>query len=225
MCVQSQISSKRVILFSTARNLDSKYAPQLPFQYKTMSTWISTQHILLQQNTACPTWNQSLSPWEDNQSSHVGTPWNQWMVHLSRFRSLLMRGMLNSINPQHKNCRNIWTHFCSYPYSQDNFRGLYPSINHKYYLSLVRPKSDWYIPFIRIWYTKYSKIYRHTPQPRHPCTKSHQYNNHSYFPSAYIAIGINSTINISCTPPCTSSEGGLRHCSSSEGSSPSTIIT
>ena len=120
MCVQSQISSKRVISFPTARNLDSKSAPQLPFQYKTMSTWISTQHILLQQNTACPTWNQSLSPWEDNQSSHVGTPWNQWMVHLSRFRSLLMRGMLNSINPQHKNRRNIWTHFCSYPYSQDN---------------------------------------------------------------------------------------------------------
>ena len=29
---------------------------------------------------------------------------------------------------------------------------------------------------------------RETPQPRHPCTKTHQENTNSYFPSAYITM-------------------------------------
>ena len=59
---------------------------------------------------------------------------------------------------------------------------------------------------------KNSKKDRHTPQPRHPCTKFKQDNNHWYFPSAYITIITKSKITSSYTPPCTSSESGLIHC-------------
>ena len=147
------------------------------------------------------------------------------MVHLSSFRTLSMRGMLHPINQQHNNCRHSWIHFYIYPYSEDKFRGLSMSINHRHYLSLGRPKTDCYLHFIWRWYKKFSKTDHHTSQPHHLCTKPHQDNNHYYLPLAHIATRIKSTITRSCTPPCTSSEGGLRHCISSEGGSTSTTIT
>ena len=118
--------SKRVGYFTTARNFDSKSTPQLPLQYKTISTCSSPRHILLQKNTACPTWNHSPSIWEENQSPHLETPWHQRMVHWPSFRALFMHGMLHPINPQHDNFRQSWINFCIYPYFQDNFRGLFP---------------------------------------------------------------------------------------------------
>ena len=136
-----------------------------------------------------------------------------------------MRGILHPINPQHNNFRHSRIYFYIYPYSQDNFRGLSPSINHKYYSSLLRPKAYCSLPFIWVLYTKFSKNNPNTPQPRHPCTKTHQDNTHSSFTSGYITIGINSKINICCNPPLTSYEVCIRLCISSEDGSPSTTIT
>ena len=151
--------------------------------------------------------------------------WHQWMVHWFSFRALSMRGMLHTINPQHKNCRHSRIHFFSHTYSQDKFRGLYPSINNIHYFSLGITKSHCYLPLIRIWYTKCSKINLNNPQPRHTCTQTHQDNTLSYLPSTYIAIGINSTINSCCTLICTISKGGLRNGTSSKGSINITAIT
>ena len=147
------------------------------------------------------------------------------MVDWSRFIALSMRGMLHPINPQHKNCRHRRIYFYSYPYSQDKFRGLYTSINHRNYYYLGIPKADCYLPFIWVRYTKFSKTNRNTPWPRHPCTKTHQDNTRSSFSSVYIDIVINSTINSCCTPSYTRYTCVLRHCISSEGGSPSTTIT
>ena len=127
------------------------------------------------------------------------------MVHWSIFIALSMRVMLHPINIHHKNCRYSWNHFHSYPYSQGKFRGLSPSIYHIHSLSIDIPKSDCFLSFIWRWYTKSSKTDFHTPQPRHPCTKSHQDKNQSYLPSAYISIGTDSKITSSFNPPCNSS--------------------
>ena len=171
--IQSHISRKIVGYFPIASQFYSKSAPKLPFQSKIISTYSSQWHIWLQQNSACPTWNQSPSPWEDNQLLHIGTPWHQWMSHCFIFRAISMHRILHPINPQHNNCRHRWIHFYSYPYSQDKFRGLSPSINHIHYVSLGRPKSDCSLPFVWRWYTKFSKTDHHTPQPCHTCTKAH----------------------------------------------------
>ena len=155
----------------------------------------------------------------------MGTPWYRWMIHWSRFKALLMRVMLHTISTHHNNCRCSWINLHSYIYSQKKFRGLSPPIHHINYLSLVIPKADCYLPLIWRWYTKRSKIDHHTPQMRHPHTKSHQDINQSYFPSAYIAISTNFKTSSSCTPPCTSSEGGIIHWISSEGGSTRTTTT
>ena len=112
------------------------------------------------------------------------------MLHWSSFRAPSVRGMLHPINTQHKNCRYSWIHFHSYPYYQDNLRGLSLLVNHVNYLSLGIPKADCSLPFIWIWYKKCSKTDCHTPQLCYTCTKSHQDNNNYYFLSAYISIGV-----------------------------------
>ena len=203
LCSRSRISSKRVGSFPTARQFDYKSVPPLPLQSKIIRTYSSPRHKWLQQNTACTACNQRPSPREDNQLLHLGTPCHKWMVHWSIFRALLMRGMLHPINTQRKNCKYSWIHFHSYPYYQDKFRGLSPSINHINYLSLGIPKVDSSLPLIWRQYKKFSKIGCHTPQPLHKCTKSYQDNNNSYFPSAYIAIVTDSKTTSSCTQPCT----------------------
>ena len=188
----SLIYRKIVGSLATTRKFDSKSAPQLPLQFKIISTWSSPWHIWLQQNTAGPTWNQSPILWEDNQLSHLGTLWHIWMAHWHSFRTLVMCGMLHPINTYHNNCRYSWIHFHSYPYSQEKFRGLSPSIHHRHSLSLGIPKADYSLHFICRWYTKCSKTDRHTPQPLYTRTKYYQEKNHSYLPSAYISIGTNS---------------------------------
>ena len=222
--IRFRIFIKRVGLFPTVSKFESKSSPQLPFQSKIISTCSPPRHTLLQQNTSWSTWNQSPSSWEDNQFPHLGTPWHQWMVHWYIFIAPSMRGMLHTINPQHNSSKYSIIHFYSYPYFQYKCRELSPPINHRHYLYLGRPKSNCSLPFICRWYTKYSFKNCNTPQPHHPCNKTHQDNTHSCFLSSYTSIIINSTINSCWTPSCTSSKGGLRHCIISKGDSLITTI-
>ena len=146
------------------------------------------------------------------------------MLHCSRFRALLMHGMFK--NHQHT-AQELQMQLNSSPQ-------LFLLPRQVQRIISVNPSQTFYLS----WHTqsqllptfnlemiqKMYEKYRHTTQRLHTCTKYHQDNNRSYFPSTYITIRINPKIPDSCTPPCTISEGYLRHQISSKGDSHSTTI-
>ena len=107
--------------------------------------------------------------------------------------------------------------------SQNDFRGLYLSIGLRHHHSPIIPQSYCSIPIVWGRYTKFNQTNQNTSQPFHSCTTLFWDTTPSTLSSTYIAIGINSIINISFTPPCTRSEGGIRHYVSSKVFS--TIVT
>ena len=136
-----------------------------------------------------------------------------------------MCGMLHPVYSQHMNRRHCQISSGSCTYSYDKFRRLSLEIDWINYRSLIIPQTYYPLTFILLLYTKCNKTNFNTYQPRHSCTTVHWYTTKYTPPSAYIAIRINYTFNSCCTPTCTRSEGGLRHCISSKGVGPSTTIT
>ena len=139
------------------------------------------------------------------------------MVHWTWFRALSVRGMLHSIHSQHMNRGHHWISSDSFPSYQDEFRGLFQSINWRHHQSTIIPQAYCYLPVVWGQYEKCNQTNCNTSQLWNSWYIICWDTTHSNFLSAYITIIIKSTINICCNLPWTISEGGFRHCVSSDG--------